>query len=852
MTCAVGPNRESADSTGGQARWLSLVVILAWTAGITGAWQWTRGGFALGSGLILLSVLLLRWPRSLWAPAPRVDLARRWQRWGLLGVCAVAVCFRCYQIEPPGLWGDDAINGLLAYDVLDGVIRSPLQLVDHSFSTFHAFSNYLIAGSFLLWGANPLSIRVPGIIANLLAVPLLYGIVSPLFGPRAALIAALFFASSPFELGHAKSLLQNVLGQSFALAGLCLLVQGALRGRPWMLIAAAIPVALALYTYHAAKMVPLIAAFALWQVLRIARARGVARGRIAMVAAGTFALCAGPAVMSYIAHPDALTGRLSGTGLWGTINAAGTLWPLWDSVWRTLSVFHYQQGPIYHWFGIGTDPGANVIVAGLVVHGLVQSLRRWRQPAHALLLGWFALGLIPGLLSSEAPRGYRIFNAAPVVFVWAALPLARVLGFASMRGIANVGRVAALALVLAVPVVDFNYYFYRVYSSGLFRWFQAEPMVAMARELRAYGPGWTGYIVADNFTRSYESLRFLSRAWQLQLRDVANLGDALPVRDLDGDGALFMLMRTPFDSVALMRSLYPGIAADVRYEPVPRSSWLDALFEQVPPPSTPITVAFFPVSRDTAAAAQGLNATFVAADGVTVATRVDPQPMLRALADLPIVPAGGVQPTNVVWSGSLLAPVDGTYQFRVETTAEALVSIGSGITATREAPTATRVLAQGLHPVTVAARLGVPLRLQLFWQRPGEGETVVPPAVFFRVPAHGLLAEYRTVDGVHRRIEPFPYHLFFASPFPGRYSARWTGRFIVPAPGGYRLSVESDRAAVLEVDGRVASGDERLAAGSHVLSVGIDGIEGAPRLRLYWQLAERERELIPPEAFSPS
>lgn len=846
--------RELPDGTAAPAewpRWLAVIVVLAGGAGIAGAWQWARGAFALGSLLIVVSVVLLRWPRSIWAPAPRVDLARRWQRWGLLVVCAVAVFFRCYQMEPPGLWGDDAINGLLAFNVLDGSIRSPLQLVDHSFSTFHALSNYLIAGAFLLWGAEPLSIRAPGIIANLLAVPLLYGIVSPLFGPRAALVATLFFASSPFQLGHAKSLLQNILGQSLEIAGLCLLVQGALRRRPWMLIAAGIPVALALYTYHAAKLVPLIAAFALWQLLRLARARGAALARVAMAAAATFALCATPAVVSYVRHPEALTDRLSGTGLRGAINSAGNLWPVWDSLWRTLSVFHYQQGPIYHWFGIGTDPGVNVVIGALVVHGFVQSLRRWREPAHALLLGWFIVGLIPGILSSEAPRGYRILIAAPPIFVWAALPIVRLLGYRPQRWVWQVARVACLGLVLAVPLLDFNYYFYRLYTSGLFRWYQADPMVEMARELRGYGPQWTGYIVADNFTRDYESLRFLARAWHLQLRDVANLGDAIPVRDLSGAGVLFMMMRTPFESVALLRSMYPSVAPDVRHEPEPLGSWFDHWCRDAPQSSTQMTVAFFPVSRETADGVRGLTATFVAPDGAVVTTRVDAQPLLQQLADLPSVPPGAAQPTGVAWRGSILAPVDGTYQFRVETTDEAIVSIGRAVVATRDAPSSTQSLAQGLHAFTVVARVGTPPRLRLFWQRPGEEETLIDAEMFFRVPASGLLAEYQISEGQRRRVEPFPYHLFFPVSFSGVYSARWTGRLTVPAPGNYQLSSESDRAVIVAVDGDVRAGGDRLAAGVHTLSISIDGIEGPVRLRLYWQLPDRERELIPPDAFSP-
>src|SRR5262249_37388194 len=151
-------------------------------------------------------------------------------------------------------------------------------------------------------------------------------------------------------------------------------------------------------------------------------------------------LCALPAVLSYVQRPDAFSGRLNTTSVIAAVRATGSLWPAWDSLWRTLAVFHYQQGPIYHWFGIGTDPGVNIVIACLVLHGVVRSVSRWYTPRHALLLGWFLIGIVPGLLSSEAPRGYRILIAAPVVFVWAALPLARVISVVSAREVWRLTR----------------------------------------------------------------------------------------------------------------------------------------------------------------------------------------------------------------------------------------------------------------------------------------------------------------------------------------------------------------------------------------------------------------------------
>src|SRR5262249_30395124 len=160
------------------------------------------------------------------------------------------------------------------------------------------------------------------------------------------------------------------------------------------------------------------------------------------------------------------------------------------------------------------------------------SLRHWREPRHVLLLIWFAVGMVPGVLSSEAPRVYRVLLATPPLFVWAALPLARLLAAAALERDRTAGALAALIL-MAVPVVDFTELFYRVYTHPEYDWMQASRLVEQARVLRAYGPGWTGYIVSPNYDSEHETFRFLRRVWKLDLHDVAGLGDLLPLRSDD-------------------------------------------------------------------------------------------------------------------------------------------------------------------------------------------------------------------------------------------------------------------------------------------------------------------------------
>ncbi len=831
-------------------KWVPVGATIAASSGVWGALQLMWGNFAIGCGFLIVSIAALRWPVSVWDCEPPTELAAR-QRWvALLSVCALAAFFRTYRLNPPGLWGDDAINGLLAFDVLDGKISSPFQLVEHSHSHFHALTNYAIAAVFRAFGPDLATLRLPGIMAGTLAVPLLYATVAPLFGARVALVAVVFFASSPLQISHAKALTQLVFGEFFQLLGLCLLVRGVTGSRHWLIVAAAIPTAMCLYTYHSAKVAPLVAVIYLIAVLCTAPPP---RRRLAWLCAAAIAvllLCLIPAVISYGRLPVGLTARVGGTAVWPLLRESGSLWPLWDSVWRTLMIFHYEQGPRYHWFGLAFDPALNAIVAFLLVHGLVASVRNWREPRHILLLTWVIVGLVPGFLSTDAPRVYRAFLASPPMYVWAALPVAYMLQFAVSPGVWWLWlRGLAVILILSVPLVDFNYYFYRVYSHPLFHWFQGERIVEMARTLRSFGPGWTGYVLANDFTARHETLLFLSRAWGLTLGDVASLSDVLPVRDVPQGGVLFMMARGSLGAASAMHAMYPASKPFFRSEVKPRSWWFDSWFPLAthPRPSEP-TLAFLPVSHRVAQESHGLTATYVSADGEPLSVRVDRE---LSLTELPLLGSGPTPPAQVHWSGALDAPAHGPYQIVLQSNIPACLWIDGAEVASHDDAEGERYLARGLHHLRAVAAIAPDPFVGLRWQPPGEKLGPVPAERLFRLSPYGLLAEYRSGNRLLQRIEPFPYYSFFPPTFPEPFSVLWRASLRVPAPGGHRLAPESNGQRSLWVDGRSIDPSDRLGAGEHDFEMQITDVPQRARLKMYWQRPDGKLEPIPPEAFRP-
>ncbi len=688
------------------------LVVTSIALGLFGAVRCIEGDLYVGFAALAAAAIGIRVAPGLWPLQPDTS-GRLGTAAGFLLVAAALVFFRFYRIVPPGLWGDDALNGLLAFDVLDGRIDSPFALVSHAHSRFHALTNYAIAASFSLLGADLVSLRVPGTIAGCVAGVALYGIARRTFGETTAVFAGLLFASSPMQIIHSKNLTQVVLGLMFQCVGIYALLRGIdQRSKAWLATSSA-ALAATVYTYHAAKLAP----FAAIPLLLAALWRSRIGLRSLLPAVATLVVCLLPAMVSFAREPQALLGRAQAVSIVDEIRASGSIDPLLMSTAKTLGIFHVAQGPKYDWFGPGDDPALTPLTAALVGPGLIAALAGWRRSRHLLLLWWFAVGLAPAILSTDAPRVYRALHASPPLFIWAAMPLAAMW----QSRVARVPlRFVAVALVAAGLLFDFNYYFHRSYTHPRMRWMVGERILETARIARDAGAGRIGYLMSPTFGARHESVRLLSRMWNLDIRDATSLHFALNDAAVAEGGAVFLTTPRSHGALDYIGAWLDTPTPTARYDPKPHTWWNGSHWPYQAPALRPQPVAAgLIVERDEIEAHRSSRArlplTVTCRTHYAVTERRDPVPFYNFFSNT------FEKPSRCRWDGWLRVPGPAAAAIRMVSDPPMELRF-DGEKVARQSQ-----LAPGTHRVSISmmqSRRRV--RLQLFWKLADKPEALIP------------------------------------------------------------------------------------------------------------------------------
>ena len=381
-----------------------------------------------------------------------------------LAILLLAAFFRLRMLEqvPPGLQHDEIFN---AEDAVKLATQGDFRLYYPINSGREGAFIWVLAASYKLFGANLIMIKFPSAVFGLLTVALLYRFGCGYFSLTVGSVAGGMTAVSFWAVFYSRVGLRAVMLPVVVLLALIFLAPvfnartDAHRRRS--LVLAGIALGFAVYTYTSA--LALYLAFALLVIVALALRRlHLRRHLLALLTVGAIAAAiALPLVYSRLSHPGGLRRAVDiilplqaaedgdfSLVLTNALRLAGAPALVGDPTWR----YNVAGRPLF------------LLPIGLLAYlGLAFALMRARRaPLNIFLIGLALLGLVPSLITLQAPSFIRILVIMPCLMLFIGLAVS---GLGSFFSKPIVGWALALVVVAATAIADYHAYFVEWASS---------------------------------------------------------------------------------------------------------------------------------------------------------------------------------------------------------------------------------------------------------------------------------------------------------------------------------------------------------------------------------------------------
>jgi 4-amino-4-deoxy-L-arabinose transferase-like glycosyltransferase/DNA-binding beta-propeller fold protein YncE len=810
----IGPDRLATP------RWW-LASLLAITAVGIAVWQWRNLSVSFPTdadwlwylatiGVLVIAAAVMEPWQFPWRRGLRLHGAL----WALLAIVLLAAAIRFLFLAnlPFGTWYDEAANGLEAMRVAHEPAYRPIY-TDGVNSTGHYL--WLIVGAFRLFGESTYAVRSISALMGVATVLAAYFAGREWHSHTLGLIFALLMAVARWSITFSRLGMYNSATLLFELLAFYWLLRALRRGSVLDFALAGVAVGLGLCFYPAFQL--FLGVLGLFVLVVAWRERSKWRSLVIGLAVSLLALLLviAPVAKYALERPESYFARVQKTSLFSGKAPEERLPALWENTRKHLLMFNVQGDPNGR-HNLPGEPMLDWVSGGLLVVGLVMSLRHVYLPRLLVLPVWIVVGLLGGILSLdfEAPQSLRAIGALPAVLLCAALPIAALAEEWRQGG----GRyfpeagLWILALVILLPVGAINLHGYFGRQANDFAAWNAHstPETITARLLRDADPSVEKYVIS--LFDSHPTVRFLAR--DVVYRRVET-NTTLPLLREMPNGMMLILDAERRALYEEARRLYPNAA-----------------FQEIRPPNSgPVVVYVNHLSPQDIQSVQGLFATYSKEGGeisaqVRKELTIDAEWPDSAPVELPFV---------AEWRGVLAANTYGPHQFFVEAPGEVTLWIGEstvleGDGAEVEGLGGALMLARGHHTIRLRAEGGVG-RVRLAWQPPDGPPSTVPSWALYVPPvqSNGLLGRYFNSgdwsgEAAFAQIDP-RLAMYFHVPVLARpYTVEWSGKLAIPESGHYDFGLQSIDESTLMIDGmEIAASRVRneMAIGSVTLEAGL-------------------------------
>ncbi len=329
---------------------------------------------------------------------------------------------------PPGLYRDEAANGLDALGILQG-----------NLSLFFTANNgrepiyiYLVALAVAVLGRSALAVRLPAALTGIVTTVPTYLLGKSWFGPTVGVLSAFIWATTFWPVHLSRIGLRAIVLAPLLATALWLGTRAYRSGESRWWLAAGLVYGLSFYSYLAVRFTPVfLLAVALYLLLTGRKERLWAGGRSLWFVAGA-ALVAAPLGLLALGDPAVLLGRtgqvsvfspaVNGGDLFGTL-ARQTADALGLFIWRGDPILRHNAVFDYNAAALAGRPVFDLFMAGPFLVGVGWCVWQWRRPAAATLLLWQLTMLGPTILAADTPHFLRAAGLLPGVVLLPAIGL---------------------------------------------------------------------------------------------------------------------------------------------------------------------------------------------------------------------------------------------------------------------------------------------------------------------------------------------------------------------------------------------------------------------------------------------
>jgi 4-amino-4-deoxy-L-arabinose transferase-like glycosyltransferase len=357
--------------------------------------------------------------------------------WLLAGIMAVAIFTRTYNLAavPPGLWPDEALNGVQA-------IQEPLKIFYPENQGREGLIMALDKLSFDALGVSMFAFRLVPAIIGILTVLGVYLLALELFKPAfakamagkektLALLAAFFVATSFWHINFSRINFRAIMLPMVLVYSFYFLFLGMRKKSWWPFVASGLVFGTGFYTYTSFRLAPVIlftVLFFWWLASKKENGQKKFFGHSLLMLLATFFTALPIGLYFLMGHMQDFFGRVGGISVFSQPNP---LLAFLESLGLHLAMFNIYGDPNMR-HNYSGDPQLFWPVGILFLVGFFLMLKRgifnfkqknWKEfLPYITLFIWFFVMLLPGALTYEGmPHALRVIGVIPAAYILAAL-----------------------------------------------------------------------------------------------------------------------------------------------------------------------------------------------------------------------------------------------------------------------------------------------------------------------------------------------------------------------------------------------------------------------------------------------